>query len=79
MSEATGCLLILIVLVVVGTLGGLFVTSTAVLYHEKEVRGEGGGLFECHYFTGTRTLKTYSNALTGCKRFITVGGPNEPP
>ncbi|RWP18872.1 MAG: hypothetical protein EOR00_09555 [Mesorhizobium sp.] len=73
MDEVVSGLIGLIFIVAVVTLGGLFVTSTAILYYEEATQGSLSGSFKCHYFTGTRTITISSLSSTGCKRFITVG------
>lgn len=76
MDDAIGCLIMFAIIGAVVLIGGLFVTSTAVLYYEEQV--QPGAPFTCHYFTGTRTLSKMSFSDTGCKRFITVGGDTQP-
>ena len=71
MDEAIGCLFWLVVMVGILLVGGLFVTSTAVLYYEEQA--QPGAPFTCYYFTGTRTITFANMSATGCKRFITVG------
>jgi hypothetical protein len=74
-DQGVGCLLMLVLIVVLLTIGALFVTSTAILYHEEQLQT---GAFKCHYFTGTRTITNDSHSMTGCKRFISVGGVTDP-
>ncbi len=71
MDNAIGCLFMLVILIGILLVGGLFVTSTAVLYYEEQE--QPGNPFVCHYFTGTRTLTLINMSATGCKRFIAVG------
>lgn len=53
-----------------GAIGGLLITSTAVLYHDEKDPADG---FICHYFTGVGTFTTPSYAVTGCPQFIRIG------
>ncbi len=76
MDDAIGCLIMVVIIGGVLLIGGLFVTSTAVLYYEEQVAP--GTPFTCHYFTGTRTLAIMNFSSTGCKRFIAVGDATQP-
>lgn len=67
-----GGLFALALLVAGVTVGGLLVTSHAVLISERETP-QNFSPFECTYFTGTRTITTAGGAFTGCARFIKVG------
>lgn len=62
----------LVALVLVGaalTVGGLLVTSTAILYHKELTKP---GWYTCYYFTGTRTITTESYWSYGCEWFLAV-------
>lgn len=67
----------MLIVVAIATIGGLLITSNAVLIGEKEVRGSTGLVlysgFQCTYFTGTRTFDIYTEAVSGCTRFTPVG------
>ncbi len=75
MNEGAGCLGGLVALVLFGSIfgvGGLLLTSHAVLYSEEKVPDTK--YFVCSYFTGLRTVTLFNDDPTGCKRFIPVGG-----
>lgn len=76
MDDAAGCLgrFLILLLIAAGLgLGGLVLTSKAVLYREELMANDYYGKFRCTYFTGTRSVELMSNSDTGCPRFIDVG------
>ena len=70
MNELGG-LLVLALLVAIIAVGGLLLTSHAVLYRED--RMVEGAYFTCTYFTGLRSVTTYSTSPYGCDRFVDIG------
>jgi hypothetical protein len=74
MDEAIGCVGVVVVAGALLLVGGLFVSSKAVLYYEERAPTSlNGPSFNCHYFTGLRTIAIPNYSFTGCKRFVTVG------
>lgn len=69
--DALGGLVALVLFVGLALVGGLLVTSHAVLISERP--GELYSGFACNYFTGTRQVNIVNYSQTGCPRFIKVG------
>ena len=57
-------------LVVSATLGAMFASSTAVLYHQED---DQAGHYTCTYVTATGTISQTIWSSAGCDWLITVG------
>lgn len=69
--EAVGAIFGIILFVAILCVGGLFLSSKAVLFWEAKTPNYDH--YNCSYFTGTRVINSGVFSPTGCKRFINVG------
>lgn len=71
LGEALAAIFGLIFFVAILCVGGLFLSSKAVLFWEAKTPDYD--YYSCSYFTGTRIINSGVFSSTGCKRFISVG------